>query len=212
MNPFSIPEIIILLALHEEKGSTKFVASFNLEFAIAGAILAEMKLKKIIEFEAKKVILKKDNADDVVIAKAIEMIADKPNNKTIAYWIDKLSSKSNRFKKICLQKLCNEGIVKKVESKILGLIPIAYYPLRDPIKKRQIENTIGEYVMRQDLSDERINTILILLKAVGMIGYVLDKNQKCKIGTQLKEMVKNDLIAKEVKSAIGRRAVVTGGV
>lgn len=212
MNSFSIPEIIILLALNEEKGSTRFLASLNMDIAIAGAILAEMRMQRIIEIEAKKIVLKQDNYDDPVIKKVMEMMHEKAKNKSLAHWLDKISSKGSRFKKLYLQRLCDRGILRKEANKILGLIPITYYPLRDPSKKRQIEISVGDYAIKQVISDERINLILVLLNAIGMTGYVLDKHQRKQIGSQLNDLIKKDMLGKEIKNAISRRVAVTGGV
>ncbi|MDF1815584.1 MAG: GPP34 family phosphoprotein [Verrucomicrobiales bacterium] len=150
MKSLYLYEEILLLALRDEEGT--FSNGF-VEYAVAGAILAELLLKKHVHIAAdRNHLIDHDNpppTGDPIIDECQEKITSAKRRAALTNWIPRLARIPNLRKKVA-QQLCDRGIVKCDEDKIMFLFPRTIYPEIDPKPEREIMKRLKKAIYEED--------------------------------------------------------------
>jgi len=120
-NKLHIYEEILLLALRDKKGSTHF--GVNYQFAMAGAIVAELLLDKKIEIEKvkkKKFVKLVDGtlSGDDILDETLQKLQTAKRRQRVEAWVSRLAN-IRRIKHRAAENLCKKRILKMEEDKVL---------------------------------------------------------------------------------------------
>ena len=131
-------EEIMLLALRDEKGT---IATGFPEHVVAGAILAELLLDNRITIEDTRKqlvnIINQRPVGDPVIDECIEKMATAKRRASLKAWVQKLADVKDLRHKVARQ-LCDRGILRAEEDKVLLLFKRRIYPEIDPAPEKKI--------------------------------------------------------------------------
>jgi len=200
-----IYEEILLLALRDEKGTTHF--GINYQFAMAGAIVAELLLNKHIEVEisGKKKFLKTTNSkhtSDAILGECVEKINTAKRRAQIGIWVQRFSN-LKRLKHRVAASLCRKRILKMEEDKVLLIFSRKLYPEINHKPERQILDKLYQVIFT-DKNDIEAETIILvsICNSTGMLKPLFDKHRLKERKGRIKEITSGNIVGQATKEAI----------
>ena len=179
-------EEVLLLGLHDEKGTK--TNSFLL-YGMAGGLLAELMLaERIAVGEGKRARVEVRDATptgDPEIDGLLERLAgDKP--RAIGDWVSKIGGDGKLFER-CVTRLCDRGILRREESKVLWVFNRRRYPEQDPGPEQATLERLREAIRGDGDVDERTAALVSICQGMGLLKEVLPKaelkSRKARIAT-----------------------------
>ena len=108
----SLPEELILMLLNEENGYFHQVPGWNLNCAVAGAVLAELSLRDRIDTDADSLFLVDlTRTGDPILDPFLDEIISEPAERNARYWIERLAPRA--------ESVIDETLERMVSLKIL---------------------------------------------------------------------------------------------
>ena len=139
--PHNLLEELLLLSIHDDKGTVVSQVAETLRYGLAGAMLADLALAGRISLADGKRVVVVDPAPtgDDLLDEALQVIQTADRSKKISYWINTLSNSPRKLIKRLAEKLVAQGILRDEEKRYLWVIPYAAYPQADASAKYWIK-------------------------------------------------------------------------
>ncbi len=199
-----LPELLLLIALNDEKGTIISSASMTINYGLAGAVIMELALRKRVELRDKKIIVIDDSlTGDSVLDEALLNIKNQRKSRDAGYWVNKLSSKI-KIKDLMIDRLVEKRIVRKEEHKILWIFDSFRYPMKDSIEEHEIKEKIRKIVLHKDIAETetRVAVLIGLINACRLTNEIFSKEERKEADKRIREMIKKDLMSKAVADTI----------
>ncbi len=198
-----LPEEILLLALHDEKGT---ITNSMYQYALGGAILAELLLNKRIETEPtkKKLVNVIDPAGlgDPLIDECLNKIASARRRARPAAWVSRFAA-IKRLKDRIAQGLVGRGILRQDQDKVLFFFDRTIYPEADHSPEARIIERLRTAIFTETSEiDPRTVVLASLARSAGLLTLHFDKKQLKQKKTRLDQIINGDLSGKATKAAI----------
>jgi DnaJ-domain-containing protein 1 len=201
-----LPEKFLLLAHHPRKG--KFVDSRlsadYVKYGIIGAIFLDLSLKGAIELENKMIRVKGKTEDLYPEAEEImQRLQESKKSRKAKYWIRKMGSKGNRYKKKMLQRTKDKGLIRIEKRKFLGLIPYQKTYLLKPDQRQKMLLRLREVLMGRQKAGNEEALLLGLIRACRVHRILVhQKGEQKKIRKALKQFMEENAIAGAVDQTL----------
>ncbi len=122
-------EEILLLALDEKSGRLHPLPERALEFALAGAVLAELAFIDRIDTDAKQLIIKDASPmGDPILDEALKYLPKDEPKLTIQKALARIALKADKLQDLLFAELVRKGILNQQEKKFLWGAPRAPLP------------------------------------------------------------------------------------
>ena len=153
----SLPEELILMLLNEENGYFHQVPGWNLNCAVAGAVLAELSLRNRVDTDADSLFLVDlTRTGDPILDPFLDEIISEPAERKAQYWIERLAPQSESVIDMTLQRM--------VSLKILDAHDGDFWTLSNKVRNSDMfqahpEEGEGEFVksrVRRAIFEDRI--------------------------------------------------------
>lgn len=149
-HPLRLHHELLLLALHDEKGTNAFAAM--LEMGLAGGVLAELLLEERIELrpEGRKgkelvtVVSRAVLGDDVLDA-GLRRLIDAKRRADARTTVGRLARIKDMRARTAVA-LCRRGILREDEGRVLLLFKRRIYPTLDPAPERELVERVRRAV------------------------------------------------------------------
>jgi len=159
----TLKEKFIILAYHPDKGTN--LATSNIGYGLAGAILFELAGAKKIRMEGKKVVLTDSHpTGDVVLDRALEILKSASKPLKIKSLIGKIHFRTSRYKKPVMEKLLKNSYLLEERKRFL-IFPYKRYPSGKKSYRKQLVDEIRRKVLRDESSDGDIPLLVGLAGA-----------------------------------------------
>jgi hypothetical protein len=215
----NLGEKLMLLALHDEKGTVLSSASMSLEYGLSGAVLMELVLRGRLRADKKNlVIVDAALTGDDILDEALTKIKQSKRDRNTKYWVDKLSRGIKDLKGRLLDRLIDKGILRTEKRRILGVISSQRYPMEDAKAEQEVRDRIRAVILGGATLDPRIAMLISLVNACGLVDEIFSREERKLARKRIKEIAKKDLIGKtvsdtvaEIEAAIVASIVVSTG-
>jgi hypothetical protein len=204
-NQLHIYEEVLLLALKDEKGTIHFGVNYN--FALAGAIVAELLLKKIVEveMEGKKKFLKLKNPKaqgDAILDECIAKLNSAKRRAQVGAWVQRFAN-LRRLKHRAAESLCRKGILRMEEDKVLLIFTRKLYPEINHKPEKLIMDKLDAAIFtdKKDLDAETI-ILISICNTAGMLKPIFDKHKLKERKARIKDITSGNVIGQATKEAI----------
>lgn len=198
-------EEIMLLALREDNGKIESKARFEYSTLLAAALLSELVLLERIAIQNKKKMIVEVTSREPVgcslLDEALSTISDsKP--KPATHWVTKLQRIKN-LQARAAQSLCDKGILKAEDGKVLFFFDKTYYPELNPMPEQEVISRLQSVIFGDDTDiDERTLVLLALLRKSELLKIPFEakalKNQR----HRMKEICEGDLIGEAAQKTV----------
>lgn len=199
--PLTLPEELLLLALHDTKGSITANASTAIEYALAGGQLIELAVAERISLESKHVAVT-DAAPfgDELIDAALVRIAAEAKARTAKWWVNALHGKT---KARYLSRLRARGVVSTEHHRMLGILPVTRHPQTDPAVEQEIRARLRHVLLEGGQPDERTVGLVGLVSACNLVGVAIpDRAERKNAKAQIKSITEGRPVGTAVKAIV----------
>ena len=198
-------EEIMLLALRDEEGT---IASGTMyQYAIGAAVLAELLLNKRIavgEPRRKKLVdlISSQPFGEPLIDQCLEKICNAKRRASLQMWVSRFAGVKNLKHRVALQ-LCERGILRASEDKILLLFARKIYPEINPEPERNLIERLRQAIFTDSRDvDSRTVVLVSLANSTGLLKVVFDKKELKGRKARIKEISDGEITGKAAKEAI----------
>jgi len=206
----NLMEELLLLALDDEKGKIISSSSCALPYGLRGALLLELVLAEKIDVVDKKiVVINKNNTGNEVLDNALNIIDTYHKQKTVKFWITKLTSKMKELRKDLLNQLITKGILEQQDKKVLWVIPATRYPTKNPVIENRVRKRIIGIVLHNEILDERSSMLISLINACELIKEVFPKDNLKDAKKKIKNIIQDEKVGKAITSQISDEIMLT---
>lgn len=205
--PPLVAEDLLLLLLHDEKGSLEHAT--YLDPALGGALLVELAMHRHVEPVAQERtwgFTPKDRITatgllpaDPLLREAQEVVAAK--ERTAQDLVTRLGRKR---RDPLLERLVDRGMIRREESKVLGLFPRTTWPEADGRHEDAVRARLEAVLLRDETPDAHHGALIGLLAAMGIAHQVVvdDQRPAREVKRRAKEVADGDWAAAGVKDAV----------
>ena len=199
----SLGEQLMLLALHEEKGTVRWAAAARLPYCLAGSLLMELILRQRLRIEPKLLeVLDRTPAGEPLLDDVLTMIDSARKAKAPYYWVSRIGRRIKPKKIKLLQNLVNRGILNCEERRILWIFPATRYPSRDDRPRNEIIANLRTIILRREHPDLGMMMLLVLLYTSALTDTILDKEERKEAHRYIRETVKPLPVTQAIMKAI----------
>lgn len=195
-------EKFLLIIMHPEK-PRYLIPETQINPGLFGAMLMDLSLEEKIEFKDKRIIAhssytKISEAHNILLSK----ISASKKRKRIKTWITAFAWNSRKYRHMILRDLVLKGKVR-IEERSFLFIPYKSAFLIDKNIRKEIQKDISEVLLNKQPPQDDTACLLGIID--GCKAYKLitkDKESLKSIKHNIKEMVQNDSVSKEVQKVI----------
>jgi len=198
-------EEVMLLALRDEEGT---IASGTMyQYAIGAAILAELLLNQRIaldESRKKKLVnlLSSTPLGEPLIDQCLEKIGNAKRRALLQTWVSRFAGVKNLKHRVA-QQLCDRGILRTTEDKILLLFTRKIYPELNPVPERNLIERLRQAIFTDSRDvDPRTVVLVSLTDSTGLLKETFDKKKLKGRKARIKEISNGEITGKAAKEAI----------
>jgi hypothetical protein len=196
-------EEIMLLALRNEKGTT---ATGFPEYLVAGAVLAELLLDCRISVEdtKKQMLALHDTTPtgDPILDECLARMAAGKRRATLQTWLSRLAGIKDLRHKVARQ-LCNRGVLRADEDKVLLLFTRRIYPEMDPVPEREIVERVRAAVFTDaDRLDPRTVVLISLAQAADLLGETFGRKEVRARRKRIEQVIRGEMTGRATREVI----------
>lgn len=228
--PLHFHEEILLLALRDEKGTIAFKAS-QYPHAMAGGMIADLLMSKRIALEPNKsstclsfsfgsrhrergrtmpatgpgdlvTPIDSKRLGDDVLDECLEKLTQAKRRASIQTWVMRFA-RIKRLKHRTAEALCDRGILRAEEGRVLLIFPRKIYPELNSQPERAMIERLRAAIFHGSLDlDARTVVLLSLANSAGLLKIPFAARDLRKRKQRIKEIVAGDAIGKATQQAI----------
>lgn len=196
-------EELLVLAVHEEKGTLSFDVSSKIDYCLAGALLIELELSNHLKVDKKTLeVINRTPTGNPRLDTLLKLIDQSKKVRSLSYWITKTKGTFKHLRREYLEQLVDKGILREEERQILWIFPSTAYPLRDNPLKREIRDRIRLVVLRGETPNPQTARLITLVHACGLKNTIFDKEERQDARIKLKAFSKEDILVQAIIKTI----------
>lgn len=203
-NGLFLHEELMLLALRDKEGT---VASGTYQYAIGAAVLAELLLTECITIEEKRKrklvdLVSATPLGDPLIDECLEKVGQAKRRASLETWVSRFAGVKNLKHRVA-QRLCDRGILRASEDKILLIFTRKIYPEINPEPERKLIERLGQAIFTDTTEiDPRTVVLVSLASSTDILNIVFDKKELRGRKARIKQIANGEVIGKAAKKAI----------
>ncbi len=201
----TLHEEILLLALKDDTGT--LASGTHYQFALAGAVLAELLLNQRISVEAqkKKKFARLESSTllgDPVLDECLNKVVSSKKRQQLQTWVSRFSGVKDLKNRVA-QQLVKRGILKAEEDKVLLIFKRKLYPEFNPEPERKLIERLHEAVFTEKSDiDPRTVVLLSLANSANLLKVIFDKKELKTRKSRIEQLINGELSGQATKEAI----------
>lgn len=197
-------EEILLLALHDEKGTIGMGSTYA--FAVGGALLAELFVHRRIEItgtgkQRYVQLLDPTPIGEHLLDESLSRIAAARRRGTLATWVSRFAG-SRHLRDRLADGLCRRGILRAEEKDVLLFFKRRTYPALDPEPEHELVQRLWEAIFTDADVDARTIVLLSLASRARLLSMAFDKSSLKARRERIEALVEQEELGDAVKAAI----------
>jgi len=162
---WTLVEGFLLLALDNRKGAF-LIDSIALNHGLAGAVLMKLIILKRIRIEHRRVyVVDTSDTGSPLLNSMLDILAQSKKQRKVKQWVTRLAARLKKKKQMVIDRLVEEGVLKKQRTKILGFIPHTVYPTADTTREDALRSNMMAIIQGERQVDPKSLMLLSLLEA-----------------------------------------------
>ena len=203
-------EEILLLALHDQRGTIEREARLGLRHALSAGIMGEMLLAERIEVEpnTRKFVTIADQTEigEPVVDGWLAAVARRRRRSRLRDWIDRIAQTRDLTTRVA-RRLCLCGILEWRADRLLLIFTRDVYPTRQPQPEQHAIRELSEAIFCDTREvDQRTVILLSLADRAGLWRIPFEKEALQARRNRVTELVDGEIIGEAMRDAILRKA------
>lgn len=204
----SFVEEILLLSLDDETGELRPMPVMGLDYALAGALLADLAVAKRIVTEPDKVIVL-DHAPtgDPLLDRALGTLTLAESAQPLSHWLgvfaaERATLERATLERAALERLIARGILRQEETKFLWVFGHRRYPTVDNHERIEVRARLSDLILGEEEPAPRDALLLSLLTACHLAARIFDEPRYHDRAERLARLARGAPVGREVALAI----------
>ncbi|MFI0989642.1 GOLPH3/VPS74 family protein [Streptomyces exfoliatus] len=198
----TLAEEIMLLSLDDESGAAKERQSAA--WAVAGGILLDLVLAGRVSVDDGRLRVLDTTPTEVPLlderlGKLVVWCGKKGKAPKVTEWLTKDHAKAV---KATVAGLCERGLVREEQHRVLGLFPVSRYPEADGSVERELRARLGAVVVEGATHHARTTGLLALIHGAKLHRLAFPDVPRKEIAARLEEITAGEWAAEGVRRAI----------
>jgi len=186
-------EEILLLSIHQEKGTFIGWTIDRINSGLMGAVLADLAMMgKIQTNHNHRLEIVDDNpTEDEILNEILNNLKESEKERKFGYWIGSLNQKPDKLRKLVIERLIVKGMVVQEDDHLEWVIPSPLQPQVNTSAKNWASQRLRGIVLAQEAFDERDIALFSLLRACNLLDLIFLKDERRLASQRINEMVVN---------------------
>lgn len=196
-------EELLLLAVHEEKGTLSFAVTSKIDFCLSGALLIELELRNRVKVNKTALeVIDRTPTGNSRLDILLNLIDNSKRVRSPSYWVTKTKGTFKHLRREYLEQLVDQGFLREEECQTLWIFPSTAYPLRDNRPKREIRDRIRLVILREETSSPRTAQLIALVHACGLTNTLFEKEERNEARKRIKTLAKENILIQAIIKTI----------
>ena len=202
----SLPEELILMLLNEDNGYFHQVPGWDLNCAVAGAVLAELSLLSRIDTDMESLFLvDPTETGDPALDPILKEIAREPMQRNTQFWIERLAPRAESVIDLTLDRLVNLKILEYHDGDFWTLSQTGwqtelYDNSKDGTAGQFIKTRISRAIFMNEIPDPRDIIVICLVNTCDVFRFIFQLDDESEARLQL--ICKMDVIGRSIADAV----------
>ena len=202
----SLPEELILMLLNEDNGYFHQVPGWDLNCAVAGAVLAELSLLSRIDTDMDSLFLvDSTETGDPALDPILKEIASEPTQRNTQFWIERLAPRAEEVIDLTLDRLVALKILEFHDGEFWTLAQTGwqtevYDHSKDGTAGQFIKTRISRAIFMNEIPDPRDIIVICLVNTCDVFRFIFQLDETSEERIQL--ICKMDLIGRSIARAV----------
>ncbi|MYC28004.1 MAG: cytochrome P450 [Nitrospira sp. SB0662_bin_26] len=202
----SLPEELILMLLNEDNGYFHQVPGWDLNCAVAGAVLAELSLLSRIDTDMESLFLvDKTETGDPALDPILKEIASEPLQRNTQFWIERLAPHAESVIDLTLDRLVALKILEYHDGDFWTLTHTSwetevYDDSPSGTAGQFIKTRISRAIFMNEIPDPRDIIVICLVNTCDVFRFIFQLDEESEERIQL--ICKMDLIGRSIADAV----------
>ena len=208
----SLPEELILMLLNDENGYFHQVPGWNLNCAVAGAVLAELSLRNRIDTDADSLFLVDlTKTGDPILDSFLDEIIAEPDERKARYWIERLAPQS--------ESVIDETLQRMVSLKILDAHDGDFWTLSNKARNSEmflapedegeggfVKDRIRSAIFEDRIPDPRDIILICLINTCDVFRFIFQLDEHAE--ERIRFFCNIDLLGRSMGAAVSESLTV----
>jgi len=202
----SLPEELILMLLNEDNGYFHQVPGWDLNCAVAGAVLAELSLLSRIDTDMDSLFLvDSTETGDPALDPILKEIASEPMQRNTQFWIERLAPRAESVIDVTLDRLVDLKILEYHDGEFWTLAQTSwltevYDHSKDGTAGQFIKTRISRAIFMNEIPDPRDIIVICLVNTCDVFRFIFQLDDESEARIQL--ICKMDVIGRSIADAV----------
>ncbi len=194
----AVNELIMLLALDDEQGKVDWNVSPYLDYALAGGMLAELSLRKMIEVtpegDLKLCSEKEGELSSGLLKEVYAHFSKSDHPNTVSGWVASVSTLSDLDHRQ-MEELVKKGILKKEKGHFLLIFPQTVYPTLDATPEKHVKKEIREVLLNGKECNTRLAVLISIARGAHLLQALMTQEEIARCSDRLDEVSGGEAIS-----------------
>jgi Golgi phosphoprotein 3 len=169
-----MPEELLLLMLDDRTGRLHDSVGPGGDFALAGAVLAELSLAGRIDSDLRRLwVADATPTGDALLDGALARIAADAAPRDSRHWIALLGADAEDLREVLFQRLVAKGVLRREQGRFLWVFPERRYPAVSGREEREVKARLLGVLFDDDIPEPRDALLIGLCRAASLFGTIL---------------------------------------
>ena len=201
----SFSEEIYLLALDDITGEIVVPSKdVVLNSVLIGAVLSELSFLNKVDSDLQDIyILNTEPTNNPILDSTLESLKKMETKKIpITRCLEILVEDAKHIENQVLDRLIENAILKKVERRILWVLPARRYPKIDDCQIRDVERRLRELILTDKIPDPREAVLVSLVQTCNLFKEILSPRELKRSEERIKSIARLDSVGRKVAQLI----------
>lgn len=201
--PLTMPEEILLLMLDDETGRLNDRVAPAGDYALVGAILAELALEERIDTDPPRLRVKNPapTGDDILDG-VLARITAEAEPKDSRWWVETLVRDAEDFRDAYFDRLVKRGILKAEEGRFLWIFSERRYPVVSDKEEREVKARLMSVIFEDGAPEPRDSLLIGLTQAAGLFPLMLAPEELEKAQPRIDAVTRHEALNRTVADAV----------
>jgi golgi phosphoprotein 3 len=200
----SLAEELLLLCLDDQSGRIRPMPDRALDYALAGAILADLANAGEVKLSEEAVAWQGEATmpSSPVHRRAVELLrtVEDPNLQS---WLGFLASESRQLRQAAFEQLVGKGILAREENEFLWIFRTERYETLDLSEEIEVQQRIRAIVLDPACQPSRAETVLVALIEICQLGPLMFSHAEFERSRErIREIAGSDCVGCAVRHAL----------
>ncbi|MBO1073980.1 GOLPH3/VPS74 family protein [Roseomonas marmotae] len=199
----TMPEEILLLMLDDDTGRLHDSAAPAGDYALAGAILAELALEQRIDTDPPRLRLRDASpTGDDVLDDVLARIQAEPKPRDSRWWLDLLVRDIERYRNAYFDRLVRKGVLRAEEGRFLWIFAERRYPVISDKEEREVKARLMSVIFEDGPPSPRDSLLIGLTRAAGLFPLLLAPGELQHAQARIEAVSRHEALNETISDAV----------